>query len=116
MRILIAGGGQAAALVAARLIREGNEVVIVEQNPERCLELEEIVDAKVVRGNGASIRTLHEAGLGNSEMLIALTSEDQVNVLVCLIAQAQVSTRDEILQMFTKRMSKLTSRAKEELE
>lgn len=37
-------------------------------------------------------------------------------LLVCLIAQAQVSTRDEILQMFTKRMSKLTSRAKEELE
>jgi TnpA family transposase len=37
-------------------------------------------------------------------------------LLVCLIAQAQVSTRDEILQMFTKRMSKITSRAKEELE
>jgi len=45
MRILIAGGGQAAALVAARLIREGNEVVIVEQKPERGLEMEVIVDA-----------------------------------------------------------------------
>ncbi|TMD76012.1 MAG: DUF4158 domain-containing protein, partial [Chloroflexi bacterium] len=40
----------------------------------------------------------------------------RLTLLVCLIAQAQVSTRDEILQMFTKRMSKLTSRAKEELE
>jgi hypothetical protein len=39
-----------------------------------------------------------------------------LTLLVCLIAQAQVSTRDEILQMFTKRMSKLTTRAKEELE
>ena len=37
-------------------------------------------------------------------------------LLVCLIAQAQVSTRDQILQMFTKRISKLTSRAKQELE
>ena len=39
MRILIAGGGQVAALVAARLIREGNEIVIVEQNARRCLQI-----------------------------------------------------------------------------
>jgi trk system potassium uptake protein TrkA len=101
MRILIAGGGQAAALVAARLIREGNEVVIVEQNPERCLELEEIVDAKVVRGNAFSIRTLHEAGLPDAEMLIALTSEDQVNILVCLIAQVESGVKVKVARLRT---------------
>lgn len=101
MRILIAGGGQVAALVAARLIREGNEVVIVEQNPERCSELEEIVDAKVLRGNAASIRTLHEAGLGDAEMLIALTSEDQVNVLVCLIAQVESRVKVKVARLRT---------------
>jgi len=101
MRILIAGGGQAAALVAARLIREGNEVVIVEQNPERCLELEEIVDAKVVRGNAFSIRSLHEAGLPDAEMLIALTSDDQVNILVCLIAQVESSVKVKVARLRT---------------
>ena len=55
MRILIAGGGQSAALVAARLIREGNQLVLVEENPERCLQLEEMLDAKIVRGNAASV-------------------------------------------------------------
>jgi TnpA family transposase len=45
-----------------------------------------------------------------------VAASKRLALLVCLIAQAQVSTRDEILQMFTKRMSKLTSRAKEELE
>ena len=50
MRVLIAGGGQVGALIARRLSREGNEVTLVEPNPERCAELEETLDAKVVEG------------------------------------------------------------------
>jgi trk system potassium uptake protein TrkA len=101
MRILIAGGGQVAALVAARLIREGNDVVIVEENPERCAQLEEILDAKIVRGSAASIRTLQQAGLRDAEMLIALTSVDQVNVLVCLIAQVESSVKVKVARLRT---------------
>ncbi len=55
-------------------------------------------------------RSLHATNLWD------FTAPKRLALLVCLIAQAQVSTRDEILQMFTKRMSKLTTRAKEELE
>ncbi|MCY3759232.1 MAG: Trk system potassium transporter TrkA [Acidobacteria bacterium] len=101
MRILIAGGGQAASLVATRLIREGNEVVLVEQDPERCHLLEETLDAKVVQGNAASIRTLHEADIGNAEMLIALTSEDQINVLVCLIASVESDVKFKVARLRT---------------
>lgn len=89
MRILLAGGGQSAALVAARLIREGNQLVIIEENPKRCLELEEMLDAKIIRGNAASISVLREAGIRDAEMLIALTSVDQINILVCLIAHVE---------------------------
>lgn len=53
---------------------------------------------------------LHAANLWD------FAAPERLALLVCLIAQAQVSTRDEILQMLTKRMSKLTTRAKEELE
>ncbi len=101
MRILIAGGGQAAGLVAARLIREGNEVVIVEENRERCQQLEETLDIKVVHGNASSIGTLHQAGLRDAEMLIALTSVDQVNVLVCLIAQIESSAKVKVARLRT---------------
>lgn len=44
------------------------------------------------------------------------SAEKRLALLVCLIQSAQISTRDEILQMFTKRMSRITTRAKEELE
>ncbi len=89
MRILIAGGGQVAALVAARLIREGNEVTIVEEETERCHELEQTLDAKIIVGSAASVRTLRRAGVRDAEILIAATSVDQVNLLACLITQVE---------------------------
>jgi trk system potassium uptake protein TrkA len=101
MKILIAGGGQTATLVAARLIREGNEIVIVEQDPERCRKLEEMLDAKIVQGNAASIGALRKAGIADAEMLIALTSVDQINVLFCLIAAVESKAKVRVARLRT---------------
>ncbi len=101
MRILIAGGGQVAALVAGRLIREGNEIVIVEENAERCAHLEESLDARIVNGNAAGIRVLHQAGLRDAEMLLALTSIDQINILACMIAQVDSGARVKLARVRT---------------
>ena len=87
MRILIAGGGQSAALIASRLIREGNEITIVEKDASRCAHLEETLDAKIVQGSAASIKTLRKAGLKNVQMLIAVTDSDEINILTCVIAK-----------------------------
>lgn len=101
MRILIGGGGQVAELIARRLIREGNEIVIVEQDPRRCSQLEETLDAKIIQGSFASIRTLRQAGLATAEMLLAITTSDEVNVLACLIAQAESNVRVKVVRLRT---------------
>jgi trk/ktr system potassium uptake protein len=101
MQILIAGGGQAAALIARRLIREGNEIVIVEQDAERCAQLQELLDAKVVRGSASSVETLRAAGLAQCEMLIAITNSDEANLLACLIAQADSNVKVKVARMRT---------------
>jgi len=101
MRILIAGGGQSAALVAARLIREGNQLVIVEENAQRCAELEEMLDAKIIRGNAASIKVQREAGIRDADMLIALTSVDQINILACLIAHVESKVGVKVARLRT---------------
>ena len=101
MKILIAGGGQTASLVAARLIREGNEVVLVEMDAERCRKLEESLDAKIVQGNAASIGVLRRAGIADAEMLIALTSVDQINILFCLIAAVESRAKVRLARMRT---------------
>ena len=101
MRILILGGGAVGALVARRLIREKNEVVIVEGSEERCVELEEILDAKIIRGSASSIRVLKKAGLGDAEMLIAVTSSDESNLLGCLIAQVHSEIKIKVARLRT---------------
>ncbi|MBN1569406.1 MAG: Trk system potassium transporter TrkA [Acidobacteria bacterium] len=101
MKILIAGGGQTAALVAGRLIKEGNEVTIVEHDPERCKELEEMLDVKVIQGNAASISALRRASIADAEMLIALTDSDQVNNLFCLIASVESRAKVRVARLRT---------------
>ncbi|MEX2303020.1 MAG: Trk system potassium transporter TrkA [Bryobacterales bacterium] len=99
MRILIAGGGQVAALIARRLIREGNEVTLVEQDERRSAQLEETMDAKVVRGSAVSVRTMRNAGLQDAEMLIAVTNSDESNILACLIAQVESNVKFKVARV-----------------
>lgn len=101
MRILIAGGGEVGQLIAQRLIREGNEVTVVEADRQRASSLESILDARVVYGSAASIQVLEEAGLSSAEMLMALTSSDEVNILACLIAQVHSKVRYKVARIRT---------------
>lgn len=101
MRVLICGGGDVALLLARRMSREGNDVVIVEQDAKRCDYLDEALDATVVRGNASSVRTLQKAGLAQADMLIAVTNSDYINFLACLMAQNERAASVRIARMRT---------------
>jgi trk system potassium uptake protein TrkA len=101
MRVLICGGGQVGALTARRLVREGNEVTIVDPNPERCEELASTLDAHVVEGSASRVLTLQKAGVRDAEMVIAVTDTDEVNVLACLIAQVESQARIKVARIRT---------------
>jgi trk system potassium uptake protein TrkA len=101
MNILIAGGGQVGALLARRLIREGNAVTIVDPSPERCAELEAQFDARIVTGNAARVLVLRQAGIERAEMVIAVTDHDEVNLLVAQIAQVESKARIKVLRLRT---------------
>ena len=90
MRIVIVGAGEVGFSVARSLSQDGNDVVVVEENPERASKAENELDALVVRGNGARPNVLEKAGIkpgGEVEMLIACSSRDEVNILACWIAK-----------------------------
>lgn len=81
MRIVIVGAGAVGTHLAKRLSVEGQDVVLVESDAGRAAEAQREIDCLVIHGNGASAETLREAGLGHSDLLIAVTSSDAVNVL-----------------------------------
>jgi len=84
MRILIVGAGEVGYHLAERLSAEGQDVVLVEQDPDRADHVSEMLDVLTVVGNGASIPILQEAGVHRTEMLLAVTSRDEVNLVSCL--------------------------------
>ena len=101
MKIFIAGGGQIAAFLAKRLIREGNELVILEQDEGRCRYLEAHLDAKVIHGSAACIATWHQAEITKAEMFIALTQADELNLLACLIAHTEAPSAVKAIRLRT---------------
>jgi trk system potassium uptake protein TrkA len=86
MRILIIGAGEVGFHLAQRLSEEGQDVVIIEANPERAEYVSEQLDVLTIPGNGASLPILEQAGIRRARLVLAVTSRDEVNVLSCLAA------------------------------
>ncbi len=84
MRILIAGGGEVGSLVASELHRE-HDVIVIDCDASAYNRLYEI-DVKVLKGNAANAQLLIEAGIKEADMVLAVTGDDEVNILICIIA------------------------------
>jgi trk system potassium uptake protein TrkA len=89
MRTVIIGAGEVGFNTARMLSHEGHDVVLVEQNEALVERATEQLDALVIHGNGASPKLLAEAGISKSDLLIASSSSDEVNIIASLAAKAQ---------------------------
>jgi len=88
-RIMLLGGGRTAEILAERLTARGVKVVIVERNPERARILaENLGEALILEGDIADADLLEEADIGRYDMVVALTGEDDANILACLYAKS----------------------------
>ena len=88
-RVILLGGGRTAELLARRLADRGVQVVIVERDPARARELAEALDdVLVLEGEITDADLLEEIDIGRFEMVVALTGEDDANILACLYAKS----------------------------
>lgn len=84
MRILVIGAGAVGFHLAQRLSEEQHDVVVIEADAERARMVEDHLDVLTVVGNGASLPVLERAGLGKADLMLAVTSRDEVNLISCL--------------------------------
>ncbi len=87
MKILILGAGDVGFHLTKKLSGEGHDLTLVERDPEKLRRAEEQLDALIVSGSASSPATLRKAGLDSADVLAALTSSDEVNLLACQIAR-----------------------------
>ena len=87
LRIIIVGCGKVGHTLTEQLVREGHDVTIVDTNERVLRDTSEVYDVMGVRGNGASLSVLEEAGIRKADLFIAVTGSDELNLLCCTIAR-----------------------------
>lgn len=87
MKIIIIGAGKVGYHLAQDLSKENNDVIVIDKNPLALEKAEDNLDVMCIKGNGVSANVLHEAGVAESDLLIAVTESDEVNMVCCLTAK-----------------------------
>ena len=88
MQIVVCGAGKSGSSIAEKLSQLGNEVTIIDSSPNLVKNLTSKLDIRGVVGHGAHPDILERAGARDADMLIAITSSDEVNMLACQIAHS----------------------------
>ncbi len=88
MKILILGAGVTGSSVAEAFASEENDIVVVDFRQELLDALKDRFDIATVTGNAAHPSVLEQAGIHNTDMVIAVTDSDETNMLACLIINA----------------------------
>lgn len=100
MKILILGAGQVGRTAAYQLAREEiNEVTVIDTNENLLRDLQDRLDIRTVVGNASYPSVLEDAGIREADILIALTSSDEVNMLACEVAYTLYRTKTKIARI-----------------
>ena len=86
MKIVILGAGQVGSTVASALVHEENDITIVDIDEHRLKELQDQMDIRSVLGHASHPKVMERAGIEDADLVIALTSSDEVNMVACQIA------------------------------
>lgn len=87
MYVIVAGGGKVGWNLARELIEKGHEVTLIENERSRYLTIEEELEHAVQYGDASELWVLERAGIQRADLVIAVTGDDEDNLLVCQIAR-----------------------------
>lgn len=87
MYIIVVGGGKVGYYLTKTLMNEGHEVLVIERDRRKCDMMAEELGSIVLRGDGAEALTLAEAGANRADVVVAVTGDDEDNLVICQIAK-----------------------------
>ena len=87
MKIIVIGTGKVGSLLIEQLAQEGHEIVAIDHNEKKLTDLQNELDVLCLVGNAIDRSVLIEAGVGTTDLAIAATDSDEVNMLCCLLAK-----------------------------
>lgn len=87
MKILIIGAGEVGGHLARLLSQENHDITVVDNDPVRVEAIGNNLDVLTIEGQGTDPTTLKEAGIESADMVISVTTVDEVNILSCMLAK-----------------------------
>ena len=99
MKILILGAGQVGSSVATNLCSEANDITVVDKNSAALHYLQDRLDLRTVVGHASSPDVLKDAGAEDADMIIAVTSSDETNMVACQVAYTIFNTHLKIARI-----------------
>jgi trk system potassium uptake protein TrkA len=87
MYVIVVGAGKVGLNLARELIDKGNELTIVENSARRYATVEEELEHRAQYGDGSELWVLERAGIERADMVIAVTGDDEDNILICQVAR-----------------------------
>lgn len=109
MYILIGGGGQVGLYLTKGLLEQGHEVLLLEKDPRRVKQLQEELGTSVVQGDACEARTLENVGCERANLVIAVTGDDEDNLVICQLAKARFKVPRTIARVNNPRYDELFS-------
>ena len=87
MKIIIIGNGKVGFTLARQLSGEEHDLILIDKDADALRTADAALDILCIEGSGASIQILHEAGVKDADLAIAVTGADELNIVCCLIAK-----------------------------
>lgn len=109
MYILIGGGGQVGYYLAKGLLLQGHEVLLLEKDARRVGQLAEELGSAVFKGDACEARVLAEVGCDRADLVIAVTGDDEDNLVICQVAKARFHVGRTIARVNNPRNDELFS-------
>ena len=111
MNIIICGAGRVGFTIAKILSEQGHSITIIDQSSEDIQKIDDLLDVKSIVGKGTYPSILEKANASEADMIIAVTRNDEINMLICQIAFsifnvqkkiARIRSQDYLNPKFTK--------------
>ena len=86
MRVIVCGAGKVGTSIAEQLVSQNNDVTVIDQSSEDIQKINDSLDVKAIVGKATYPSILEKANASETDMIIAVTRNDEINMLICQIA------------------------------
>jgi trk system potassium uptake protein TrkA len=99
MYVIVVGGGKVGYYLTKTLVNEGYEILLIEKNPVKVNTFQDRIGSVVVQGDGCEVMTLERAGAARADVVIAVTGDDEDNLVICQVAKQRFHVRKTIARV-----------------